>query len=110
MLCLLFFLAFAGASAGSQDPRVRTAGALKLTSQEYDGTVVVCSRSKSKLIVSCIADLPELPGSDFVRNGFDVTNDTVSQVVSDADQTSRLPVYAYTYTGQQTWTNPYTQK
>ena len=51
--------------------------------------------------------LPEMPGSNFMMKGFDITNDTVSRYVSNGGETARLPVYKYSYDEQQVYTSPY---
>eukprot|EP00937_MAST-01D_sp_MAST-1D-sp2_P002337 g2337.t1 len=67
-----------------------TASALGLTAAQYN-------------------DLADMPGTDFVKNGFDISNDTVSEYVSVGGETSRLPIYHFTYNNAQTWTCPYTK-
>jgi hypothetical protein len=53
------------------------------------------------------ADLPDMPGSNFMMKGFDITNDTVSRYVSNGGETARLPVYKYSYDGKQVYISPY---
>jgi len=51
--------------------------------------------------------LPDMPGSQFMRNGFDVTYDSVADNVTVTGQTARLPVYKFTYNYGNVWTDPY---
>ena len=78
------------ATAAARDANLRTAADLGLSKAQFDA-------------------LDDIPGSDFIRNGFDISNDTVSQYVSGGGETSRLPVYKYTYEQQATYTSPYTK-
>ena len=73
-----------------RDVNLRTARDLGLSAAQYE-------------------DLPDLPGSDFMKKGLDVSNDTVSEYVSNGGETSRLPVYKFTFAEQNTYTNPYTK-
>lgn len=72
------------------DANHQPASVLGLTSEQYDA-------------------LDDIPGSDFIQKGFDVTNDSVSEYVSKGGETSLLPVYKFTYDQQMTYKNPYTQ-
>jgi hypothetical protein len=81
-------LSSAAIAVTARPPQVLPAPGLGLTAEQYD-------------------DLPDMPGSDFIMKGFDITNDSVSEYVSKGGETSRLPVYKYSYTQQNTYKNPY---
>eukprot|EP00936_MAST-01D_sp_MAST-1D-sp1_P000962 g962.t1 len=76
--------------AAARDANLRTAADLGLSKAQFDA-------------------LDDIPGADFIMKGFDISNDTVSQYVSSGGETSRLPVYKFTYDQQATYTSPYTK-
>ena len=86
--------------------------AQKLRARQLDAWRNAELRSAAEVGLSAAqySQLEDMPGSDFMMKGFDVTNDTVSEYVSKGGETARLPVYKFTYDEQQTYTSPYTQK
>ena len=90
MFRLSLSLALAALSSTTFALRTLTATDLGLSTEEY-------------------LALPLMRGADFMEKGFDVTNDTVNQYVSQGGETARLPVYKWTFEDQNTYTSPYSK-